>query len=165
MNHPTDLTRRTVLAAGGVGVALALGGCATTPENGNDAAPGTGSAPGSGTASPSEGTSTPSPSQGPAGAPAAEIAKLADIPVGGAISATLAGAPILISQPLAGTVVAFSAICTHQQCVVAPAKGEFDCPCHGSRFNSTSGEVLGGPALKPLSKVQVAVSGDSIVAG
>ncbi len=50
-----------------------------------------------------------------------------------------------------GTLYAFSAICTHLRCVVRwnPAENTFDCPCHGSRF-SCHGEVLEGPAVKPL---------------
>lgn len=94
-----------------------------------------------------------------------EVAKLADIPVGGSVSATLGGKPILVSQPTKGSVVAFLAICTHQGCVVKPGKGEFDCPCHGSRYNSTTGEVLAGPAPLPLEKVPVTLSGESVLAG
>ncbi len=160
MTNPTDVSRRTALALGGSGAALALAAC-TAPPSGGGQEGGSGSGGG---AAPSA-TATDAPAPATPGAAPAELAKLADIPVGGSISATLDGAPILISQPEAGTVVAFSAICTHQGCIVAPGDAEFACPCHASRFTLTDGAVRGGPAQRPLDKVQVAVEGESIVAG
>jgi len=162
MTDPTDLTRRTILtlgSAGAVGGALALAGCAADAP--------------SGTASP---TTTPSPtvtdeptSEEPTAAPDAppageDIAALADVPVGGSIDAKINGQDALIAQPTAGQVVAFSAICTHQQCVVAAAGDEFHCPCHGSMYDAATGDVIQGPALKALTPIPVAVSGDRIVA-
>jgi nitrite reductase/ring-hydroxylating ferredoxin subunit len=43
--------------------------------------------------------------------------------------------------------------CTHLGCQPAldPKSGELRCPCHGSRFN-LQGQVLHGPAVKPLSR-------------
>jgi Rieske Fe-S protein len=83
--------------------------------------------------------------------------KLSEIQVGGAVSSSHDGSPVLISQPTAGEVVAFSAICTHMGCVVAPASGMFQCPCHGSEFNSRTGAVIQGPATKPLPKLTATV--------
>lgn len=139
MTDLAKLTRRTLLtvgSTGAVGGALVLAGCA----------PGA-SAPGG--AAPAAGT---------------DLAALADVPVGGSISTTIDGAPVLLAQPTAGEVVAFSAICTHQGCIVAAAGTEFDCPCHGSVFDAATGDVLQGPAQKPLPAIPVKVSGDRIVA-
>ena len=158
----TDPTRRTVLtlgSAGAIGGALALAGCAAdapSPTSSSSDVPPTV-------------VEDPPTSTGPTAAPDApalggDIAALADVPVGGSIDATIDGEPALVAQPTAGQVVAFSAICTHQQCVVAAAGDEFHCPCHGSMYDAATGDVIQGPALEPLTPIAVAVSGDRIVA-
>ena len=94
------------------------------------------------------------------------LAKLSDITVGSAISATNSdGSKIIIARPTSSTVAAFSAICTHQGCVVAPSGGQLDCPCHGSVFNASTGAVVNGPASRPLPRSTSRPSGDDIVAG
>lgn len=52
-----------------------------------------------------------------------------------------------------GTVHAHSARCPHLGCAVrwSPQEKSWDCPCHGSRFDAATGEVLNGPASAPLS--------------
>ncbi|GAA1813177.1 Rieske (2Fe-2S) protein [Agromyces neolithicus] len=159
MTDPTELTRRTMLTFGSLGAfggALVLAGCAAdVSPDGDSEAP-----------TPDVTDDPPAEPSGAPDAPAVgdDIAALADVPVGGSIDATINGEAALISQPTAGQVVAFSAICTHQQCVVAAAGTEFHCPCHGSMYDAATGEVIQGPALEPLSEIAVAVSGDRIVA-
>jgi Rieske Fe-S protein len=154
MDDARELSRRAALAMGGTGAiggALILAGCAADDSGGNG---------GSGGAEPS-----PSEADGATGAAGDEVAALADIPVGGSIDASIGGEPVLLAQPSAGQVVAFSAICTHQRCVVAAAGSKFECPCHGSVFDAATGDVEVGPALEPLASVPVTVDGDRVIAG
>jgi glycine/D-amino acid oxidase-like deaminating enzyme/nitrite reductase/ring-hydroxylating ferredoxin subunit len=55
-----------------------------------------------------------------------------------------------------GGIHAVSAACTHMGCVVGwnEAERTWDCPCHGSRF-AIDGEVIEGPATRPLEPVDV----------
>ena len=135
----TGLSRRAALLIGGASTAVALAGCSTGPAAGNGAKNGKSAL--------------------------TEVAKLADIPVGGSVEASLNGTAILVSQPSAGTVVAFNAACTHKGCPVKPVGKEFDCPCHGSKFDAMTGAVLAGPAPSPLVSVPVTVDGDAVIAG
>ncbi len=42
-----------------------------------------------------------------------------------------------------------SGVCTHLGCTVKLHGNQFDCPCHGSKFD-INGNVISGPAPKPL---------------
>ncbi len=57
---------------------------------------------------------------------------------------------------------AVSAICTHLGCTVNHTDKEFDCPCHGSKYNS-GGFVLKGPAKLPLDRLELSLSADGLV--
>ncbi len=52
----------------------------------------------------------------------------------------------------------FSSHCTHLGCILKFDRNEgiFECPCHGSRF-SIDGNVIHGPAKKPLRKLDYTV--------
>ena len=106
------------------------------------------------------GASRSSGSGKPAGG--VKIARAANVPVGGvkAFTNPSNNEPSYLLQPKAGTFLAYSAVCTHQGCTVGfdGASNQFACPCHGARFDGTSGDVRRGPARKPLAKINVVES-------
>lgn len=65
-----------------------------------------------------------------------------------------------------GTLTAFSPLCTHLGCAYEweAKKKEFSCPCHGSIFSQT-GQVIAGPAPRPLDRYAVKVEGSRLWLG
>ena len=99
--------------------------------------------------------SAPAPSAGE------KIGPTSDVPVGG--GKIYADQKLVVTQPSGGDFKAFSAICTHQGCLVASvAGGTINCPCHGSKFSIEDGSVQGGPAPSALEAVTVTVKGGEI---
>jgi glycine/D-amino acid oxidase-like deaminating enzyme/nitrite reductase/ring-hydroxylating ferredoxin subunit len=76
-----------------------------------------------------------------------------DLGPGQADIAQLDGEKVAAFRDEDGTLHAVSPICTHLGCQVNWNSGDrsWDCPCHGSRF-SPDGEILQGPAVKPLER-------------
>ncbi|MHB8763409.1 MAG: QcrA and Rieske domain-containing protein [Deferrisomatales bacterium] len=56
-------------------------------------------------------------------------------------------------------VLALSLVCTHLGCTLNPTPTAFECPCHGSLFG-LGGEVLTGPADRPLARLSLEDRGD-----
>ncbi|WP_331272306.1 Rieske (2Fe-2S) protein [Motilibacter aurantiacus] len=173
-NLPTGpVLGRRALLAGACGVCVGLvagcgGGDSDTPATG--AGTGTtsgGSSPSTGAGTAPSASASGSASASTGGGTAQGLVALADVPVGGAVAATAAdGSTVLVAQPAAGQVVAFSAVCPHQGATVEVVGGnQLYCPRHGSAFNVTDGAVLQGPAESGLSPVSVRVEGDQVVAG
>jgi Rieske Fe-S protein len=118
-----------------------------------------------GDAAPEGGTSGPSGADA-TGAPAqTDLVALSEVPVGGALSVDGPDGPLIVAQPTQGEAVAFSAICTHQGCTVAPDGDRLRCPCHGSVYEAATGRNIEGPAPRPLDKVTVQVVDGEVVAG
>ena len=78
------------------------------------------------------------------------------IPPGEAGVVAVGAKSVAVRKDETGDVHALSATCTHLGCIVQWNRAEktWDCPCHGSRFDS-SGEVIQGPAAKPLRPVDI----------
>jgi Rieske Fe-S protein len=147
-------SRRAVVAApAAAGLAALLAGCGTDPGT-PDAPP---AAPPATTGAPA------SRARGPATSPAAKgptLANVSDIPVGGGKIFSDRG--VVVTQPRAGTIKAFSTACTHQGCTVTKVDATIDCTCHGSRFDLADGSVVRGPAPRALPPVPITVSDGTI---
>ncbi|MGW1891849.1 Rieske (2Fe-2S) protein [Streptomyces sp. NPDC002004] len=73
---------------------------------------------------------------------------------------------VVVSRGKDGSLKGFDTHCTHQGCAIRDLRGtELVCPCHGSKFDATNGQVLGGPASVPLTEVPVSVHGGKIMEG
>lgn len=141
--------RRSLMAAAG---ALALGGFGAV-----------GLSACSGTGSESDGSS--------GGATSGDLAALSDVPVGGAVLVDDAGEPVVLTQPESGTVVAYSALCTHEGEELTLSGTVLTCPRHQATFDALTGTVTAGPeggaasSIEALAEVTVQISGDTVVAG
>jgi cytochrome b6-f complex iron-sulfur subunit len=88
-----------------------------------------------------------------------------EVPVGSAVVVS-GPPPYVVAQPSQGQFVAFSAACTHRGTTVHVGSGTtLDCPAHGSQFNATTGEVLKGPASRPLESVPVTAANGTLTIG
>jgi Rieske Fe-S protein len=152
---PTS-SRRAVLAGAGAACVAALSGC--TAYNANN-----GGLAGAPPAQNTPAASTASSGNGPGNGNAPDVlASTSDVPVGG--GKILTDKKIVITQPHAGTFDAFTAVCTHQGCIVTTVSGgTINCPCHGSKFSIANGSVVNGPASSPLAPVSIKVQGTSII--
>ena len=56
---------------------------------------------------------------------------------------------VLLRRNTDGKLAAISLVCTHLGCTVNRVTTGFQCPCHGSQYDS-EGIVIGGPAPKTL---------------
>lgn len=152
--------RRALTSAATLGVGVPL--LAACGDDGGSSATDDATQSASSTA-PTSATTTET-ADGATSAAAGGLVAVADVPVGGGV--VLDGEELVVTQPTAGEFKGYSAVCTHQGCLVTSvANGKIQCPCHGSSFNVSDGSVAGGPAPSPLSAVALTVDGDQVVRG
>ncbi len=167
---PPHLRRRTLAGAATVGLGLPVLAACSGDDSGSVATdPNTPSS----TPTASESTETPSetPSQSPSETPSEDsgggedaFASTSDIDVGG--GTIYPDEQIVITQPNQGDFKCFTAVCTHQGCIVSSVSdGAIMCECHGSAFSIQDGSVVNGPATQPLGAEQISVDGDAITLG
>ncbi|WP_154792733.1 Rieske (2Fe-2S) protein [Occultella kanbiaonis] len=105
----------------------------------------------------------PSSEVGDSTDPGAVLLAVDEIPDGGGV--VLAEQQLVLTRS-GDTVHGFSAVCTHQGCLVdAVRDGSIVCPCHGSHFDAETGAVLTGPASQPLPDVAVTVTDGEVRLG
>ena len=90
-----------------------------------------------------------------------------EVPEGEMRQSQVGGEDVAVAN-VDGELHAFSDVCTHRQCSLA--EGDLDgttvtCACHGSEFDVTTGDVLGGPAVEPVQSFRVTVEGDDLKIG
>jgi len=158
MDAASEPTRRSILQIGAVGAmgAAALSACGS--DEPADPAAGSGSVEEGGQSAAGGDDSGASGDNSAAGG---TMVPVADVPEGGSLY--LADDTLIVAQPSAGEFAAYDATCPHQACAVSGSEGaELVCPCHGSRFDIATGEVLSGPATRGLTTLGVAVDGDTL---
>ena len=138
-SHPLS-RRRALGAAAGVGVGLpALAACA-----GEDPAPS---------------RNTQDAPDAPVGGSA--LTTVGDVPIGGGV--ILTDLEVVVTQPNQGDFRGFSAICTHQGCIVREITETIDCFCHGAKYSLESGEPVSGPANVALAPRDLRIEDDDIL--
>jgi Rieske Fe-S protein len=152
---PTDkISRRALggLAAAGVGVPLLAACSSNDPQSAADPNTSSSATPGS--------TPGASSSGGSAGG-GDVLTETSDIKVGG--GEVFPDQQVVVTQPKAGEFKCFTAVCSHQGCIVANVSGgTINCDCHGSQYSIDDGSVVTGPATFPLAEEKITVSGNEI---
>jgi Rieske Fe-S protein len=91
-------------------------------------------------------------------------AKLAEVPVNSGKIFKFGSKPGILVRTESGELKAFSAVCTHLDCIVQykPETKNIWCACHNGQYN-LNGKNIGGPPPRPLEEYKVNTRGDEII--
>ncbi len=91
--------------------------------------------------------------------------KANELPKGSAMMFKFGPYPALLIHHDDDQWVALNAVCTHLGCTVQYKKetGKIQCACHGGVYDAHTGENIGGPPPKPLTKYVVKVQKGSVL--
>ena len=91
-------------------------------------------------------------------------AKLNEIPKNSGKIFKFGSKPGILVRTDSGELKAFSAVCTHLDCIVQyqPETKQIWCACHNGQYN-LNGKNVGGPPPRPLEEFKVNTRGDEIV--
>lgn len=105
------------------------------------------------------GLATAAPAGAIATPPGDSIGSAKEVPLGqwAAFKDPMTHTPSLVIQVHKDKFVAYDAVCPHQGCTVGyvPSQRLIICPCHGSEFDPTDGDVVQGPATRGLRRLGV----------
>ena len=72
--------------------------------------------------------------------------------------------PVIVIRKSEGEYIAFTAVCTHLDCIVQFRKdyGQIYCACHNGRYD-LNGRNVSGPPPAPLKKFGVTIKNDEVI--
>ena len=91
------------------------------------------------------------------------VASVNQVPDGSAFRTTNGERPLVLVN-VGGDIRTFLAVCPHEGCPLGwnAQQHLIRCPCHGSAFD-TSGNVVNGPAVKSLTRLETILDGRDIL--
>lgn len=93
-----------------------------------------------------------------------EVCKISEIAEGEKKFFNINGQALNVAK-VDGSFYAFDDVCTHKHCSLNEGfldGKEIECPCHGAKFDVTSGAVTNLPAVVPLKTYPLKVENDSL---
>jgi cytochrome b6-f complex iron-sulfur subunit len=91
-------------------------------------------------------------------------AKVGEVPVNSGKIFKFGNKPGILVHTVSGEFKAFSAVCSHLECIVQYKSDtkQIWCACHNGQYN-LSGKNVGGPPPRPLEEYKVNTRGDDVV--